>query len=56
MFKKGDLVSIKHTLLSGEVLDAAIGDQANVVYLVEYADNDGDTQQRYFEVDQLVAA
>lgn len=56
MFKKGDLVSIKHTLMSGVVQDAAIGDQANVVYLVEYEDINGETQQRYFEVDQLVAA
>lgn len=56
MFKKGDLVNIKFTNLAGTVSDAAIGDQANVVYLVEFEDNDGETQQRYFEVDQLVAA
>jgi hypothetical protein len=56
MFKKGDLVKVKHTLMSGEVIDAAIGDQANVMYLVGYTDNDGEAQQRYFEVDQIEAA
>lgn len=56
MFKKGDSVGIKNSLLQGTVLDASIGDQANIVYLVEYADFEGETQARYFEVDQLVAA
>ena len=56
MFKKGDLVTIKFTSLAGTITDAAIGDNANIVYLVEYEDNQGETQTRYFEVDQLVAA
>lgn len=56
MLKKGDPVGVKNSLLQGVVMDAAIGDNANVVYLVEYTDFEGETQTRYFDVDQLVAA
>lgn len=56
MFKKGDTVKIKFSILEGVIVDAAIGDQANMLYLVEYTDHDGETQSRYFEVDQVQAA
>jgi hypothetical protein len=48
----GDTVGVKYTPLNGEVLGAAL-DGTSVVYLVEYADNNGETQQRYFSADQL---
>lgn len=55
MLKKNDAVKINDTSLEGVVVNAAIGDQANVLYLVEFTDKDGQVQQRYFEVDQIAS-
>ena len=56
-FKIDDAVKIKFSLLSGFVKGAAI-DQTTleVQYLVEYADNNGETQERYFLASSLEAA
>lgn len=53
-FKIEDQVSIKHTPLVGVVKGAAL-DQTTleIQYSVEYADNAGETQQRFFKADEL---
>ena len=56
-FKVDDNVSIKHTLLTGVVKGAALDNTTlTIQYLVEYNDNDGEPQARYFSEEQLQAA
>lgn len=49
-FQVEDQVKIKNTLLGGVVKGAAL-DQTTleIQYLVEYVDNDGEEQSRYFD-------
>lgn len=48
----GDTVNVLYTPLSGEVQGAVlVGTEIN--YLVEYIDNEGEVQQRYFSIDQI---
>ncbi len=56
-FQLNDPVTIKFTTLAGTVKGAAM-DFATLqpLYLVEYTDQDGVEQQRYFKADELVAA
>lgn len=56
-FTLNDAVSIKFTTLSGVVKGAAV-DQTTLEmqYLVEYTDNAGEVQQRYFNTSALEAA
>ena len=56
-FKKDDAVKIKHTLLEGTITGAAVdGTTFEMQYLVNYNDNDGQPQERYFVEAQLEAA
>ena len=55
MFKKGDQVAVKDSVLCGNVIGAAVDGDLNVSYLVEYADLDGITQQRYFPNEEIEA-
>ena len=53
-YKKDDNVKIKYTLLNGVVSGAAIDDVSfEVKYLVDFVDNDGVAQSRYFAESQL---
>lgn len=55
-FKVDDQVAIKHTLLTGVVKGAALDNTTlTITYLVEYNDNDGEPQARYFDASQLEA-
>lgn len=56
-FKMNDAVKIKFTPLAGTVKGAQV-DQTTLdtIYLVEYADNMGESQARYFKIDELEAA
>lgn len=54
-FKKDDAVQIRHSQLNGLVVGFGTNDEG-FVYLVEYADNDGVEQSRFFSPDQIVAA
>lgn len=55
-FKKGDAVRYPIPDIVGEVKGAAVDDDTNLLLLVEYIDADGETQQRYFKAEDLVAA
>jgi len=54
MLKKDTPVTIKHTTLTGVVLRPVVV-QDEVQYLVEYKDNEGETQQRVFTDAQIEA-
>lgn len=56
-FKINDLVKIKFTLLTGTVKGAQV-DQTTLqlLYLVDYLDNAGEAQSRYFNIDELELA
>ena len=55
MFKKGELVKVKAVVPSGPVEKMRMDDDGNVQYLIEWKDENGATQQRWFDEDQLVA-
>lgn len=54
-FKKGELVKVKAVIPSGPVEKLRMDDDGNVQYLIEWVDENGATQQRWFDEDQLVA-
>jgi hypothetical protein len=55
-FKKDDAVKIKYTLLTGVIAGAAVdGTTFEMQYLVQYNDNEGAPQERYFLIEQLEA-
>lgn len=55
MFKKGELVKLKAVVPSGPVEKMRMDDDGNIQYLIEWADENGAMQQRWFDEDQLVA-
>lgn len=55
MFKKGELVKVKAVVPSGPVEKLRMDEDGNVQYLIEWADENGAMQQRWFDEDQLVA-
>lgn len=55
MFKKGELVKVKAVVPSGPVEKLRMDEDGNVQYLIEWKDENGATQQRWFDEDQLVA-
>jgi hypothetical protein len=56
-FKVGDKVAVVgNPSVQGTIEKAAINDDAQFLYLVSYADEDGVLQERYFSMEKLVAA
>lgn len=56
-FKTDDLVKIKYTTLSGVIVKgAAVGDDSLIQYRVQYDDNDGVPQERFFYEAELELA
>jgi hypothetical protein len=53
-FKKDDAVKIKYTTITGVIAGASVDNTTfEMQYLVQYTDNFGNTQERYFLIDQL---
>lgn len=55
-FKKGDAVKLNAVVPQGPVMALRMDEDGVVSYLVEWAGNDGATEQRWFTEDQLSAA
>jgi hypothetical protein len=55
-FKKGDVVKAVAVVPEGPVLALRMSDEGVVSYLIEWADVNGQTQQRWFEESQLTGA
>jgi hypothetical protein len=55
-FKKGDVVKAVAVVPEGPVLAMRMSDDGVVSYLFEWADVNGQTQQRWFEESQLTGA
>lgn len=55
-FKKGDIVRLKAVVPTGPVAKMAMDEDGNVSYLLEWTDEAGEFQQRWFEEGQLEAA
>jgi uncharacterized protein YodC (DUF2158 family) len=54
-FSKGQTVKIKAVIPSGPVQKMRMDDDGVVSYLIEWVDTSGNTQERWFTEDQLVA-
>jgi uncharacterized protein YodC (DUF2158 family) len=55
-FKKDDIVKLTSVVPQGPVIALRMDEDGNFFYMVEWTDTDGNTTQRWFEEDQLVAA
>lgn len=55
-FKKGDVVKVMSVVPEGPVLGLRMDEDGNVFCLIEWQDLDGETQQRWFPQEQLVAS
>lgn len=56
-FKTGDMVRVKYTdTLEGVVKGAAVNEQSDFCFLVEYVDHQGETTERYFKLEEIEAA
>jgi len=55
-FKKGDVVKLKAVVPEGPVLALRMDEDGTIFCLVEWTDEAGVSQQRWFEESQLVAA
>jgi uncharacterized protein YodC (DUF2158 family) len=55
-FRKGDEVKVNAVVPQGPVQALRMDEDGVVSYLIEWADVDGNTQQRWFAEDQLIAA
>jgi uncharacterized protein YodC (DUF2158 family) len=53
-FKKGDVVKLNKTIPTGPVIAMRMNEDGVISYLVEWEEN-GDTKQRWFEENELVA-
>jgi hypothetical protein len=54
-FKKGDVVKLSGVVPQGPVIGMRMDDDGNVSYLIEWADVNGNTQQRWFAESDLAA-
>lgn len=54
-FKKGDVVKVKAVVPTGPVTKMRMDDDGVVSYLIEWADANGNMQERWFVEDELVA-
>jgi uncharacterized protein YodC (DUF2158 family) len=55
-FKKGDVVTIKAVIPNGPVLALRMDEDGVVYCLIEWVDENGQTQQRWFAEDNLTGA
>lgn len=55
LFKKDDVVKLKMVVPSGAVQKMAMDDDGNVTCLLEWVDEKGETQQRWFAEELLEA-
>jgi uncharacterized protein YodC (DUF2158 family) len=55
-FKKGDNVQVKGVIPQGPVLAMRMDEEGNIYCLVEWVDQDGNSQQRWFAESQLAPA
>jgi len=53
-FKKGDVVKLNQPVPEGPVQAMRMDDEGNVFCLIEWTDNDGSTQQRWFAEKELM--
>ena len=53
MFKKGDVVKVKAVVPQGPIIAMRMNEDGVVSYLVQWTDAEGNTQERWFEEDQL---
>jgi uncharacterized protein YodC (DUF2158 family) len=54
-FKKGDVVKLAGVVPQGPVIGMRMDNDGNVSYLIEWADANGNTQQRWFAESDLAA-
>lgn len=54
-FAKGQTVSLKVTIPTGQVTKLRMDDDGVITYLVEWSDANGITHERWFSEDELVA-
>lgn len=56
-FQTGDSVKVKYTAtLEGTIIEGAtVDNQSNLLLKVEYVDQNGETQVRYFKAEELEA-
>lgn len=54
-FKKGDVVKLSGVVPQGPVIGMRMDDEGNVSYLIEWADVNGNMQQRWFAESDLAA-
>jgi uncharacterized protein YodC (DUF2158 family) len=55
-FKKGDTVKLAVVVPQGPVLALRMLDDGTVQYCIEWVDGSGQTQQRWFDENELVSA
>ena len=55
-FKKGDTVRVKAVVPEGPVLALRMDEDGNVSYLIEWADAEGNSHQRWFVEEALTGA
>ena len=55
-FKKGDVVKLSAVVPQGPVMALRMDENGIVQYLVEWQDDNGVAQQRWFDEDQLTGA
>lgn len=53
-FKKGDVVRVNTVVPSGPIQAYRMDEEGNVYCLLEWADENGDTQHRWFPEERLV--
>lgn len=54
-FKKGDVVKVNAVVPQGPVEALRMDEDGNFFYMIEWTDVDGNTQQRWFGEDELIA-
>jgi hypothetical protein len=54
-FKKGDVLKLAGVVPQGPVIGMRMDDDGNVSYLIEWADVNGNMQQRWFAESDLAA-
>lgn len=55
-FKKGDVVTINAVIPHGPVRALRMDEDGTVYCLIEWVDENGQTQQRWFKEDDLIGA